>query len=98
VNYDGMERALEKLVQVSPTSPEAWYHLAALRTMLGKKAEALTALGEALQLSAKRREKNPEARNWADDAAKDPRFQSLRGTREWKEILPGNQSAESDPK
>jgi tetratricopeptide (TPR) repeat protein len=97
-NYDGLERALEKLVQVSPTSPEAWYNLAALRITLGKKAQAVTALHEALRLSAKRREQNPEARDLVAEATRDPRFQSLRGAPEWKEIVPGNQSAGNDPK
>ena len=86
----GLEKALEKLVQVCPTAPEAWYDLAALRAMLGRKTEALTALREAVQLGAKRRDQDPKARDLAADARKDPRFRLIRETPEWKEIVPGN--------
>src|SRR6185369_2359177 len=53
-DFPKLERALEKLTQVSPESPEAWYDLAAMKANLGKNAEAVPALTRALELNNQR--------------------------------------------
>jgi len=89
-DWPKLEIALEKLTQISPESPEAWYDLAALKANLGKKAEALPDLKRALDLSAQRLQRNPQARNLSNDARQEVRFTALRGTPEFQKILPPN--------
>ncbi len=85
-----LEKALEKLVQVTPESPEAWYDLAAFRAELGKTNEVAPALSNAIQLSAKRLgQKTPGARDLLREARNDPRFQSLHSNPEFKKLVPG---------
>ena len=40
-DYGRLERALQRLVQVSPENPEGWYDLAALQASISKPREAL---------------------------------------------------------
>src|SRR5205807_1666071 len=60
-DWPKLEVALEKLVKVSPESPEAWFDLAAFKANLRKDNEVIPALARAINLSAKRLEKNPKA-------------------------------------
>jgi len=83
-----VENSLEKLVQVAPESPEAWYDLAGLEANLGKSNQALPALVKALELSAARHQKDSKALNLSDAARGDGRFASLRETAEFKRLVP----------
>jgi tetratricopeptide (TPR) repeat protein len=85
-----LEAALERLTKVSPESPEAWYDLAAMKANLGKNAEALPALSRCLELSAKRLQRDPKARDLAKDARQEVRFTALRATPEFQKLLPSN--------
>jgi tetratricopeptide (TPR) repeat protein len=85
-----LEKALDKLVQVSPESPEAWYDLSAMKAHLDKIPEALQDLRRALDLSRKRRLQDPKARDLAAEAVKDPRFGKLRNSPEFKQLLTPN--------
>jgi tetratricopeptide (TPR) repeat protein len=87
-NWPGLEGALEKLVKVSPDSPEAWYDLAAFKANLRKDKEALPALSQALALNAKRLESNPNATNLLPAARTDERFVFLRQTPEFQKLVP----------
>jgi tetratricopeptide (TPR) repeat protein len=87
-NWPKLETALEKLVKVTPDSPEAWYDLAALKANLRKDAEALPDLTQALELSAKRLKTNPKARDLVPDARKDERFNTLRQNPQFQKLVP----------
>ena len=83
-----LEGSLEKLVKLSPDSPEAWYDLAGIKANLGKNAEALPALSNALDLSAVRLQKNPKALDLASAARNDERFSRLKQTPQFQQLLP----------
>jgi len=83
-----LEAALERLTKVMPESPEAWYDLAVLKCGLGKAPEALAALQHALDLSAKRLQIDPKARNLLASARKEERFGPMRQMPEFKKLVP----------
>ncbi|HLP76650.1 MAG TPA: DUF2723 domain-containing protein [Candidatus Paceibacterota bacterium] len=86
-NLQKLEPTLQKLVKLAPNEPEAWYNLAAARAGLGKTAEALQALRQALELNTKRLAQNPGTTDLRDAAAKDPRFASLTNKPEFKKLV-----------
>lgn len=88
-DYAGLETALEKLTKVSPGSPESWYNLAAIKALLGKPAESLAALRQALALSDQRHLADPKARDLRAELQHDPRFNSLRSLPDFKNLAAG---------
>jgi Flp pilus assembly protein TadD len=86
-NVPKLEAALEKLTKVMPGNPEAWYDLAVLKSGIGKSAEALTALHQALDLSAQRLQRDPKARDLLANARKEERFAPLRQMPEFKKMV-----------
>jgi len=87
-NAPKLEAALERLTKVMPASPEAWYDLAVLKSGLGKPAEALPALRQAIDLSAKRLQQDPKARDLLANARKEERFGPLRQSPEFQKLVP----------
>ena len=87
-NWPRLEASLERLVKITPESPEAWYDLSAFKANLRKNQEALPALSQALTLSAKRLQKDPKARDLQSDARTDERFGPLRQTPEFQKLVP----------
>lgn len=87
-NWPRLEFTLERLVQIMPDEPEAWYDLAALKISLGKPQEALTALARSLDNSAKRLATNPNARDLLVQVRQDARFNSLRQLPEFIKLVP----------
>jgi thioredoxin-like negative regulator of GroEL len=87
-NVPKLEAALERLTKVMPTNPEAWYDLAVLKSGLGKPAEALADLKQALDLSAQRLKRDPKARDLLANARKEERFGPLRQSPEFKKLVP----------
>jgi tetratricopeptide (TPR) repeat protein len=81
-----MEAALDKATKLAPNLPEAWYDLAAIKTMIGKSQEALPALRRALDLSARRLASDPKAHDLLAEARRDPNFASLRQNPEFKQL------------
>ncbi len=87
LDYRKLELSLEKLVKVAPSSPEAWFDLAALQAALGQSAGALSNLQQALNLSDARLRHDPKARDLRVDAHKDARFGPLRQTAEFQRLI-----------
>jgi tetratricopeptide (TPR) repeat protein len=85
-DYRRLELALDKLTKVAPSSPEAWYDLAALRSILGKTNECLEALRQALSLSAARLARDPKARDLLKQIPADPRFNPVRSWSEFQKV------------
>ncbi|HWX21498.1 MAG TPA: DUF2723 domain-containing protein [Candidatus Binatia bacterium] len=86
-NLPKTEAALEKLVQVLPDSPEAWYDLAGFRANIGKTNQVLPALTRALALNAKRLETDPTKPDLLAAARKDERFAALRQSSEFQKLI-----------
>jgi tetratricopeptide (TPR) repeat protein len=86
-NAPKLEAALEKLTKVMPGNPEAWYDLAVLKSGIGKPAEALSALRQALDLSATRLQRDPKARDLLANARKEERFGPLRRLPEFQKLV-----------
>jgi len=87
-NVAKLEAALERLTKVMPESPEAWYDLAVMKSGVGKPTDSLAALRQALDLSAKRLQRDPKARDLLASARKEERFGSVRQLPEFKKLVP----------
>jgi tetratricopeptide (TPR) repeat protein len=85
-----LDAALQKLVTVAPEQirPEAYYDLAALKTITGKTSDALANLRIAMDLNAKRLQQDPKASDLAATNRSDPRFDALRRLPEFQKIVP----------
>jgi tetratricopeptide (TPR) repeat protein len=86
-NFPKLEVTLEKLVKIMPSSPEAWYDLASFKSGVGKATEALPALRQAIELSAKRLKADPKARDLLAQARSDEHFNPLRQSPEFKKLV-----------
>ncbi len=83
-----LEGTLERLVAITPGDPEAWYDLAAINITLGKTNESLQDLRTSLNLSARRLQQTPKARDLLAEVRKDRRFDPLRGLPEFPKLVP----------
>ncbi|HAV65007.1 MAG TPA: DUF2723 domain-containing protein, partial [Verrucomicrobiales bacterium] len=91
-NVPMMEKALLRLTEVNPSSPEAWYDLSAMQASLGKLELAATNLRRSLVLSDQRRLGDPAAKDLREEAAKEERFGPLRNRADWQSVIaPGGQ-------
>jgi thioredoxin-like negative regulator of GroEL len=81
-----LQGALEKLTQLAPESPEAWYDLAASQATLGQTVPALESLKKSLTLNSKRMETNATATDLNMTLTNDVRFSKLRDTAEFKAL------------
>jgi tetratricopeptide (TPR) repeat protein len=89
-NLPKLETALEKLAAISPDQPEPWYDLAALNAVLGKANESLQDLRTCLDLSARRLQRDPKARDLLAEVRKDQRFAPLHNLPEFQKLVPPN--------
>jgi tetratricopeptide (TPR) repeat protein len=87
-NYAKLEQILQKIVVLQPGSPEARYDLAALEAITGQTNAALKNLGICLDESAKRLLTNSAARNLANSARDDPRFNAIRNEPQFQKLVP----------
>ncbi len=86
-NYPKLETTLEKLVKLSPSQPEAWYDLAALKAQLQKPAEVIPNLRQALALSAARLKSDPNQKDLRVEASNDWRFGTVHQSPEFQALL-----------
>jgi thioredoxin-like negative regulator of GroEL len=91
-NSPKIEQALQRLVEIQPDSPEAWYDLAALKASVGKATEAVDTLRKSLELSDARLKTTPSARNLREEVRKEgatneDRFRLLRPVPEFQSLL-----------
>ena len=82
-----VEKALAQLVKISPDNPEAWFDLAGIQALQNKPKEAVASMRESLTRSAQRLEKTPAAPNLFSNAQTDPRFNALRQSPEFQQLL-----------
>ncbi len=81
-----LQAALEKMTQIEPDSPEAWYDLAASQARLNQNPAAIESLKTALNLNAKRLAQNPKTNDIRGTLATDQRFAALREVPEFKAL------------
>jgi len=86
-NLPKLETAMARLVQLMPANAEAWYDLAALRGSLGRTAESLTAVSNAITISTARRATNTTAVDLLAEARKDGRLNPLRNLPEFQKLI-----------
>ena len=87
-NFQKIEAVMTRVVQLQPQSAEAWYDLGSIRTTLGRPAEGMAALSNALTISSARRATNPAAIDLLAEARKDARLNALRGLPEFQKLVP----------
>lgn len=80
--------AAEKLTQLEPQSPEAWYDFAAIRASLGEGVGAIEALKKALDFNARRQEKDPGSKDLRVVLKNDRRFDKLRDSAGFNALVP----------
>ncbi|MEW6303123.1 MAG: hypothetical protein AB1705_06610, partial [Verrucomicrobiota bacterium] len=81
-----LEKALLRLVQVLPESPEAWYDLAAIQATMRKNTNSLQSLSNALHFSDRRFKQDTNQRNLRINVSSDARFNMLRPTPEFQKL------------
>lgn len=87
-NFPKIEAVMARMVQLQPQAAEAWYDLASIRTSLGRPAEGMTALSNALTISVARRTTNPTAVDLVAEAKKDTRLAPLRSLPDFQKLVP----------
>ena len=88
-DYPRLEKALERWTKVTPT-PEAWLDFAASQAVQGKQPQAIKSIGEALTMNRERLKTNSKSPNVAPSIDNDPRFASLKGNADFKQLLATN--------
>lgn len=86
-NVAKMEAALQRLVKLSPTSPELWYDLGALLTFQAKTNAAIAAVSNAVQHSNARLKQTPGAQDLRVMATTDGRFNAIRAHPEFQKVI-----------
>jgi tetratricopeptide (TPR) repeat protein len=86
-NFQKLDEAFKRLVQVSPDVPENWYNLASLESAMGQAPDAIKDLRRALEENAKRLARDPRANNLAAKVATDQNFASLTNRPEFQSLI-----------
>ena len=86
-NYGKLETTLEQLVKLLPKEAEPAYDLAGIKASFGKAPEAIQYLGQALELSARRRATNPGAKDLLADARTNDNFAHLRALPQFQQLV-----------
>lgn len=86
-NMPKLEVALQRLTELYPDTPEAWYDLGTVRVSQGKGLEAFAAISNAVTLSNARRATNSSAPDLAATAKSDPSLASLAATPQFQKLM-----------
>jgi tetratricopeptide (TPR) repeat protein len=86
-NFQKLEVAFRRLVQVSSDVPENWYNLASLESALGQTPDSLKDLRRAFEENAKRLARNPSAIDLQAKAATDPNFGPMTNSPEFQALI-----------
>jgi thioredoxin-like negative regulator of GroEL len=86
-NLPKLEATMARMVELLPANAEAWYDLGALRSGLGRTADSLTAISNAIMISTARRATNPAAIDLLAEARKDGRLNPLRNLPEFQKLI-----------
>ncbi len=87
-NFAKLEAVIKKMVSLAPTSRNRVATWPPCRPSPAGRAEALQNLKVALELSAKRRAKNPSAPDLVATVRTDPRFAAIRNLPEFQKLVP----------
>jgi tetratricopeptide (TPR) repeat protein len=82
-----LQGALEKMTQLAPDSPGAWYDLSASHATMSQDSKALDSLKKALALNSKRLAADAIAQDIRLTLRVDERFTKLRSTPEYRAIV-----------
>jgi tetratricopeptide (TPR) repeat protein len=80
--------ALERLVVMTPDSPEAWYDLASTQAILGQYDQALQTLAQAIELSNARLAADPRQPDLRHGATTNASFIPIRNRPEFQRLTP----------
>jgi tetratricopeptide (TPR) repeat protein len=86
-NFQKLEEAFRRLVQVTPDVPENWYNLASLESAMGQTPDALKDLRRALEENAKRLARDPHAANLQAKVATDQNFAPITNQPEFQSLI-----------
>jgi tetratricopeptide (TPR) repeat protein len=86
-DFPDLEAVLKKLTEAQPNAPEAWYDLARLEVILGKKDDAIKDLQTSVSLSDQRLKTNPAALNVRTAAGTEAEFNPIRALPEFQKII-----------
>lgn len=85
--FNELEKALKKLTDAEPGSPETWYDLSRLEVILGKKDDAIQYLRTSIQLSDQRLKSNAHALDIRAAARSEAEFNSIRGSPDFQKLV-----------
>jgi predicted Zn-dependent protease len=85
--FGELEKALKRLTEIEPHSPEAWYDLSRLEVMLGKKDEGIQALWNAIQFSNQRLKTNAHALDIRAQARDEAQFNPIRSSPDFQKLI-----------
>jgi thioredoxin-like negative regulator of GroEL len=86
-----VEQALSRIAKTSPESPEVWFDLAGIQSILKKETQAIDSLRLALDASTKRLAKDPKAPNLHTNALVDWRLNNIRHSPAFQRLIASNQ-------
>jgi tetratricopeptide (TPR) repeat protein len=86
-NFQKLNEAFKKLVQVAPDVPENWYNLASLESAMGQAPDAIKDLRRALEENAKRQARDPHMPNLALKVLSDPNFAPITNQPEFQSLI-----------
>ncbi len=87
-DYAKSEQAVKRLTQMAPNSSEPWYNLAVVQAHRHENADAVASLKKAVEFNPAEIKQNPKMLNLREYMYKDPSFEELRQSTEFKASFP----------